>query len=306
MGSMLGISTCWWHNRGDRGDEIIGDILRLGLEGVELEYRITDTLYRQMKPRLKESPKVLSIHNFFPKPEGSTGQKGSGDLFLLSSIDRDERLRAVEYSIRTMDHADDLGAKAVILHLGRVDMTYPIPGYLVPDRNSIAGRGNAPSLTRDQRLEREVRHQKNLDAVLFSLDKLNLEAERRGIFLGIENRYHFFEIPDFEETGIILDRFQGGYIRYWHDVGHARAQENMGIICQKDLLEAYSEMMIGIHLHDVKGIDDHLAPGQGEMDYEEIRPFLKSSHIKILEVHSKVDREDLIDGIRLIKETGLF
>ena len=64
--------------------------------------------------------------------------------------------------------------------------------------------------------------------------------------------------------------------------------------------------MTGIHLHDVKGIDDHLAPGQGEMDYEEIRPFLKSYHIKILEVHSKVDREDLIDGIRFIKKTGLF
>ena len=302
---MLGISTCWWHNGVNQGDEIIDDILRLGLEGVELEYRITGTLYRQMKPRLKESLKVLSIHNFFPKPEGMAGQKGSGDLFLLSSTDKDERLRAVEYTIRTMDQADDLGTKAVILHLGRVDMTYPIPGYLTPNRKSMTEGGSAPSLTKDQRQERETRHRKNLDAVLFSLDKLNLEAEKRGLFLGIENRYHFFEIPDFRETGIILDRFQGGYVRYWHDVGHARAQENMGIICQKDLLEAYSEMMIGIHLHDVKGIDDHLAPGQGEMDYEEIRPFLKSSHIKILEVHSKVDREDLIDGIRIIKKAGL-
>jgi len=302
---MLGISTCWWHNRGDRGDEIINDILRLGLEGVELEYRITDTIYRQMKPRLKESPRVLSIHNFFPKPEGLAGEKGSGDLFLLSSTDSDERLRAVKYSIRTMDHADDLGAKAVILHLGHVDMTNPLPESLKPHQNSITERGNGLSLIKDKRHEREIRHQKNLDAVLFSLEKLNREAERRGIFLGIENRYYFHEIPDFEEIGIILERFQGGSVRYWHDVGHARAQENMGFTCQKDLLEAYSEMMIGIHLHDVKGIDDHLAPGQGEMDYEEITPFLQSSHIKILEVHSKVDREDLIDGIRFIKEIGL-
>ena len=94
-------------------------------------------------------------------------------------------------------------------------------------------------------------------------------------------------------------------MRYWHDVGHALAQENMGIIRQRELLEAYSEMMIGIHLHDVIGCDDHLAPGQGELNFEEIKPFLNSSHIKILEVHSKVDRNDLVEGIRFIKSVGI-
>ena len=67
MEHMLGISTCWWHNRTERGDEIMGDILKLGLNGVELEYRITDYMYQQMRPQLKRDLKVLSIHNFFPK-----------------------------------------------------------------------------------------------------------------------------------------------------------------------------------------------------------------------------------------------
>ena len=30
---MLGISTCWWHNKFFQGDEIVSDILELGLEG---------------------------------------------------------------------------------------------------------------------------------------------------------------------------------------------------------------------------------------------------------------------------------
>ena len=51
---MFGISTCWWHGKTDGGDETIDDILRLGLPGVELEYRITESLYKQMKPLLQK------------------------------------------------------------------------------------------------------------------------------------------------------------------------------------------------------------------------------------------------------------
>jgi sugar phosphate isomerase/epimerase len=60
--------------------------------------------------------------------------------------------------------------------------------------------------------------------------------------------------------------------------------------------------MAGIHLHDVRGLDDHLAPGQGEVDFEEIKPFLRPSTIKILEVHSRVPREEVLKGIRLLTE----
>jgi len=302
---MLGISTCWWHNQTDRGDEIVNDILGLGLEGVELEYRISDSVYQQMKSRLKKELTVLSIHNFFPKPERLTVRKGSGDLFLLSSIDREERSKAVAYTIRTMDHADDLEARAVVLHLGRVDMPNPTPRLSGPYGTSHMVTDETIALLDEQRLERETRHERYLDAVLFSMEKLNKEAEKRGIFLGIENRYHLHEIPNFQEIGIILERFQGGNVCYWHDVGHALAQEKMGIVSQSDLLEAYSENMLGIHLHDMKGHDDHFAPGQGEVDYEEIKPFLQSSHIKILEVHPKVEREDLIKGIRLLTSLGI-
>ena len=126
---MFGISTCWWYGRTDRGDEILDDILRLGFPGVELEYRLTESLYSQMKPLLKRALKVLSIHNFFPKPDELAGKEGGGDLFLLSSTDKDERRRAVAYTIRTLEHAHELGAEVVILHLGRVDMPSVVPRF---------------------------------------------------------------------------------------------------------------------------------------------------------------------------------
>jgi hypothetical protein len=42
-------------------------------------------------------------------------------------------------------------------------------------------------------------------------------------------------------------------------------------------------------------------PDQGEVDYNEIKPFLKPSIIKILEVHPKVKRKSLLEGIKFLK-----
>jgi sugar phosphate isomerase/epimerase len=303
---MLGISTCWWHEKVDRADRIVNDIVQLGLGGVELEYRITTSMYQEMKPLLKGAVRVLSIHNFFPLPEDFGLSQGSGDLFLLSSADPEERSRAVKYTIQTIEHAHDLEAHAVILHLGRVDMSNPTETFSSLHKSGRMDEKDMLALIDEQRGIRQAMHQKNLDAILLSLEALTIEAERKGVFLGVENRYHFHEIPDFGEIGFILKTFQGGHIGYWHDVGHARVQENLGILSRHQLLEAYSERMIGIHLHDVRGTEDHLAPGQGEIDFEEIKPYLNASVPKILEIDPcRANRKDLTEGIRLIQSRGL-
>jgi sugar phosphate isomerase/epimerase len=297
---MLGISTCWCSKRASGGKEIARRILELGLEGVELEYRIPSGVFREMKPYLHKALKVLSVHNYFPLPDDIPLAKASGDLFLLSSPDEDERSNAVAYSIKTIEHAHDLGARAVVLHLGKVDMPDLTEAFFGLHRNGLLGEGEGLGFVEEQRAIRQARKKRNLDAVLVSLEVLNREAVNRGVLLGIENRFHFHEVPDFEEIGHILREFKGGNIRYWHDVGHARVQENLGLTRQEKLLEAYSEEMAGIHLHDVRGLDDHLAPGQGEVDFEQIKPFLRPSMIKILEVHSGVPQEQVLNGIRLL------
>lgn len=285
---------------------MVDEIIELGLEGVELEYRITHSMYHEMKPRLKRSLPVLSVHNIFPIPEGLDPDIASGDLFLLSSTDSEQRSRALKYTIRTIEHAHDLEAKAVVLHLGRVDMPNPTEEFSNLYHSGKLHEKEALAFIDAQRRARQAMHLKNLDAVLLSLEKLNNEAEKRGVFLGIENRYHFHEIPNLEEIGIILKTFQGGQIRYWHDLGHAQVQENLGILCHNDLLEDYSDEIIGIHLHDVRGLKDHLAPGQGEIDYQKIKSLLNPSIIKILELNpDRVNREDLLEGVRLIQESGL-
>ena len=255
-----------------------------------------------MRSQLTKRLRVLSIHNFFPKPEERAKEQGSGDLFLLSATEGDERATAVKYTLRTIEHANDQEAQALVQHLGHVDMTNPIDSFRELYESERINQDEGEAFLEEQREVRKSKHRKNLDAVLFSLEKLNQQAERQGVFIGIENRYHFHEIPDYEEIAIILREFEGGNVRYWHDVGHAGVQENLGVCRQKDLLDAYSDKMIGIHLHDVHGLDDHLSPGQGKLAYEEITPFLKPDLIKVMEVHPKVGKEELLEGFRFIQE----
>jgi sugar phosphate isomerase/epimerase len=299
---MLGISTCWWAYKNASGDDIINEAFDLGFEAIELEYRITSQLFYQMKPYLNRKIRVSSIHNYFPKPDEFPDMKASGDLFLLSSIDKEERSLAVKYSIRTIEHANDLEVENVILHLGRVEIQNPVKEikYQFENKKITQEERDAYfSKLTDLRASKVGPH---LDSVLFSLDKLNREAEKKDVYLGIENRYYPHEMPDFEEIGIILKEFEGGRIRYWHDIGHAAVQENFGICKQKELLERYSKELLGVHIHDVKGIVDHLAPGSGELDYDNLFPLLGSSSIKIMELESTVEKEEVIEGLKLIRE----
>jgi|YNPNPStandDraft_1061719.scaffolds.fasta_scaffold00448_27 sugar phosphate isomerase/epimerase len=303
---MLGISTSWWQDRGLRGEEIVSEAVDLGFAGLELDYRITEAMFQRMKPVLRRSVPVLSVHNIFPVPQDRGIRAGIADHFLLSSLDPEERSLAVRYGIRTIEHAHEVEAKAVVLHLGKVEMDDPTRRL---KKFYESGRGmeaeEVCEFLETQRRLRGEKRQRNLDAVLFSLERLNREAEKKGVLLGIENRYHFHEIPDLEEIGLILHAFRGGSIRYWHDVGHAAALEVLGVMKQMDLLSTYRRDMIGIHLHDAKGLEDHLAPGQGEIDFRALAPFLSEVEIKVLEVHPKGDERALEEGLWVLKEAGI-
>ena len=299
---MLGISTCWWENRCPHGNELINDAIGLDLDGIELDYRITNLFYNQMRPRLNKDIKVLSIHNYFPRPEVRLSEKPSGDFFLLSSEDKEERSMAVKYSKQTIEQANNLEVVPVILHLGRVDMENPIKAFRELYQKGKIGSDEGKEFINEQQKLRESKHRKNLDSVLSSLDRLNHEAEKKGVILCIENRYYFHEIPSFDEIGLILKEFKGGSIRYWHDVGHAEVQGKLGMPGQLELLNSYSDNLAGVHIHDISGLEDHFSPGQGDFDFTILKESLKPSTVKILEIHNqRSTRDDLIKGIEYIR-----
>lgn len=303
---MLGISTCWWEGKDIRGDEIPSQALDMGLEGLELDYRITPEMLRRLKPALKNSVPVLSVHNVFPCPApAGTGESRTADPFLLSSRDKEERAQAVRLAIRTIEQACDLEASAVIMHLGKVEMEDPTPELEQLFHKGASWHPQGQERIGQLQSVRESLRQPYLDAVLFSLDRIHREADRRGVLLGIENRLHFHEIPNLWEIGFLLENFRGGKLRYWHDVGHARIQEKLGILKQEELLDKYVSQMAGIHLHDVVDLEDHHAPGKGDVDFKKIASYVGPGVVRILEVRSSAHLKEMGEALRVLHQVGL-
>ena len=302
---MIGLSTVWSSRDARSGDELLGPILDLGFTEVELEYRITEQLYQEILPRIRGNEiQVLSIHNYFPVPDILPPERASGDCFSLSTLDREERAKGVFYTSRTIEHAHELGARAVVLHLGRVETDLPRNGLQQRYREGAWEAEEAALLKR----ECEARAQKrdpHLDALLFSLDKTLKRAEQLGVILGIENRYYLQEMPDKEEIGIILNQFRGAPIGYWHDTGHAAVFETLGILKHEDLLQTYGPHMVGIHLHDALKLDDHKPPGKGEIDFEMVKNYIPEGAIKIMEIRPAFSGDEILEGLAFLEEKGI-
>ena len=92
-------------------------------------------------------------------------------------------------------------------------------------------------------------------------------AGRFGIRLGLENRYHYMDIPTPDELEQLLELAGPDRLGFIYDVGHAQALDRLGFFPHEEWLKRFASRMIGAHLHDVIGVNDHHAPGLGEIDF---------------------------------------
>ena len=95
---MLGLSTAWMSENLKNGDDLFKILTDVEIDFLELEYRILESLFLKIKPRLKN--KVISIHNFFPFPQEYSYRKPSRRTSLSSpvlttkSVQKQSRLRS--------------------------------------------------------------------------------------------------------------------------------------------------------------------------------------------------------------------
>ena len=300
---MLFLSTSFKSQQATNGTAFVERLRKFDIDGIELEYRINDVLFRQLKEALKQSElKVVSIHNYFPIPAGLPHSPGGGDLFLLSHPDKDERQQAIQMTTQSIKHARDLGAKALVLHCGRVEMDAEFDLLKHYWNNNQIHSDKVQEFIRSKCKERDQLKSKHLESLLLSLDRLIHVAEEQNILLGIENRYHYHELPGLEDFKILFSEFNGGPLGYWHDTGHAHANEILGIIPPGALLETCSDHLIGVHLHDANGLHDHLAPGTGSIDFGNLKPFIKKETLLVVELKPGTPDLNVAQGIRYIRK----
>lgn len=295
---MLALSTSWISNTLDNPNHLVRELNSVAVTEVELEYRLGRSLFENLKKPLREAGiRVVGLHNYCPNPGVIPKIPPSGDYFRLSATDSEERKLAVQWTMRTIEQAHDVEAVYVVLHCGRVEMNSDNNIIRELVRNTEHDVEPLRRFLDQQAAVREQRKAPYLDALLFSLDSLVPAAEKYRITLGIENRYHFHELPGQAEFDRIFKTFAGGPIGYWHDCGHAHAAETLGLISQQQLLAEQGSRLVGIHLHDALGLDDHRAPGTGEIDFSMLDSYLAPDLPVVIELAPGSSREELVQAV---------
>ena len=113
----------------------------------------------------------------------------------------------------------------------------------------------------------------------------------------METRYHYHELPGPEDFEGLLAEFDGAPLGYWHDTGHAFVSTQLELTAGSGLLERLAGRLAGLHLHDARGLEDHLPPGTGQIDFKALAPHLAADIPAVLELRPGTPQDAVREGL---------
>ena len=301
----LALSTMWNYRKAASGEELMDQLLGLGFEKTELNYRVKPEWLPAIERYIDQGLiKAVSIHNVFPE----IGDERFGtDSVLLGYEDEGMRRQAVELSKRSIDHACRLGAGAVVFHPTEVPL--PPEQYDIPLKKLIAAHrtdsGEYQAL-RQEMVSRRI-SEPYLSRTLKSVEELCDYVVKGSlpVKLGMENRAMCHQVPVFSEFEIIAECFEGSPAGIWLDTGHAIMMIEMDLQ-QLPLSDRVKRNIVGMHIHDAADGLDHYAPCTlpGNV-LEGFREYIEASPIKVLELSGRLSAEEILTGTdRFVEEYG--
>jgi sugar phosphate isomerase/epimerase len=273
----------------------------LGFTHIEANASISPQMLSEL---IEAAVPISSIHSPCPSILSSRGIPIS--CLSLSSLDENERMEAVSFTKQTIDLAASVNARAVVLHMGEVpiDLSLQDRLYKLCDERHTQTKEykQAKEELVCQRISQAPPY---LEAARISLQELSEYSRQKGIMLGLETRFHPHEIPNMEEMAELLNEIAKSLGGYWHDVGHAEVQQQLGFSLHEEWLSRFGDRMVGIHLHDILGISDHQAPGKGDMNWEMVAKYLPPGIVKVCEIGEWNDEEQMQGVVKFLQKKGI-
>lgn len=298
---MYSLSTCWNSHRHTDGREMLEEIRDLGFEYAELSHGIRISLVPGILEAVEAGIiKISSLHNFCPLPMGVN--HAAPNIFKFTATNRREWENAYKHTIKTIEMAERVGAKRIVLHMGKVeikDYTDRLVDLIEAEKKETP---KYEKLCQEVLKKREAKKEKFQILAYEMLRRIEDHAATRDIQFGIENREALEEIPFENDFPMLFNEFPGETVKYWHDCGHAQIKHNLGFIDHALHLAAMAEKLTGLHIHDVQYPGkDHCEPGTGSIDWESLKPFILPEHTKVLELSPRLSPEAVQRGFEFIK-----
>ncbi len=306
------LSTNWCNRRFSTGEEIADLALRLGFDELELGFHTTAEQVPGFKRRLDRMP-VGSIHAFCPVP--ISAPQGHPELYSLAAPQEDARALARFHVGKNVEFAADMGADVVVLHAGRASFgsffdrgfdSGVLRAALQAANGDVADKRYASLLSRAKK-RRRARGLRLLSLFEKELAALVPLLEKHRVTLALENLPYLEGFPDEAETARLLETFAGAPVRAWFDTGHHRVREMHGWLQTDNPIDPLAKPdgespFIGMHVNDVVDFnDDHLAPGDGKVDFAALAPLARSVRHAVFEPHGHVPEDALARGLARIR-----
>lgn len=263
----------------------------MGFAQVELSHVLTAAQLSALPTELYGRVRVL--HHPCPNP---------GSLPDLCDLDEGRRHMAVTAAQESLAWAARLGAQVVVLHLGRVAVDPRWEGAV--RARWLQGEWAHDVVASVSRL-RAAQAAPHLEAAHRSLDALLPLAREWGLQLGIENGEWIMALPTIEEARRLLEAWPAQPVGLWVDTGHATILERVGVGSLLGWLQLAPQRLLGLHYHDVRGLRDHLIPGRGTIDWQQIAPHVPPHALPTCEFDWYYTPEEIVQGATRLATQGL-
>lgn len=273
---------------------------RLGFAEIELNHQVDSSMLRGID--LSRYP-ISSVHE--PCPSDVSTEELKNRDWLISSSDENSRKQGVKAIMRSIDLAQQLHVPVIVVHCGMVT-----PDLSTEKELRTLFEAGKSGTDEYQALKKKMIGFRNgiiaprFEAVKRSLLELLDYAAPYQIRLGLENRYHYYDIPTLEEMGQLLDLAGPEQLGFVYDVGHAQAMDRLGFFQFDEWLKRYASRMVEVHLHDVIGVNDHFAPGLGEVDFSTVARYIPQDALRTCELQVVNSPEQVKAGLNYLVQTG--
>ncbi|MEX0682047.1 MAG: sugar phosphate isomerase/epimerase [Dehalococcoidia bacterium] len=250
---------------------------------------------------------VSSVHSPCPRVKAPDGR--NSENLNLADIDEDARRLAVQYARDSVDTAVRAGCSLLVVHLGGVE------NAMFEEERRLRKLYDTPG-GRDgeevEALRRAAIERRRAGAPAYfaqakrSLAEIAEHAAANGVAIGLENRYHFSEFPDPDETAELIADYPPHVVGFWLDVGHAEVLERLGFIDHTRWLDELGDRCIGTHVHDTDGLADHRAPGHGTTDWPHYAAKLPPHIPRIFEINQHIPEDHVAASIPFLRTVGVL
>ena len=236
----ISISSCWNSSRHTDGYEMIEELVELGFDRIELSHGIRVSLVPGiLKAMEEEKVQVGSIHNFCPLPSGV--QHAAPNFYQPSAPHEGERNLWINYTLKTLEFAQAVGASRVIMHSGSAvfflgdpfKKAETIQDHWIEESKPLEALREDPVFSKAiQSGLKKIRKKEDKTAPRLSqmYQPVVESAQEKGLKLCIENREGLTELPTDARIPEFLEALGGPEtVTYWHDCGHAQIKQVQGV-----------------------------------------------------------------------------